>query len=182
VSALAPAARMAADDSIRERIRNMSDFVQCEQVLAYWALPDEVSLEPLLVDAERSGKKVFLPTVRTGALRYLRWTPSASLLVASLGVREPSEGAEAPMIGPASITLVPGLAFSHDGHRLGRGKGYFDRAWRELAAFVPRIGVAYACQILPAVPHDARDSIVDVLVCEHGVVVDRATRGARSSG
>jgi 5-formyltetrahydrofolate cyclo-ligase len=72
--------------------------------------------------------------------------------------------------------LVPGLAFDADGHRLGYGLGYYDRtitALRE-AGDLLAIGVAYAAQLIEAVPREDHDQPLDLIVTENGIFVPGA--------
>ena len=60
------------------------------------------------------------------------------------------------------LALVPGLGFDARGHRLGRGKGHYDRL---LAGFGGRkIGVAFDFQIMAEVPCEAHDIVLDDIV------------------
>lgn len=172
IAALTTADRRARDEAICEVLRALDPYRNAEQVLAYWPLADEVDLRALLFAAVDGGKAVFLPITRDGAITFHRWQPHASMKTGVLGVQEPASG-EGPTDRP-SIVLVPGRAFSPTGHRLGRGGGFYDRAWSELGRYAPRVGVGYACQVFDEVPHDERDSVVDLLVCERGVVIETA--------
>jgi 5-formyltetrahydrofolate cyclo-ligase len=73
------------------------------------------------------------------------------------GVREPVASCEKIVLKHLDLILVPGLAFGLDGHRLGRGKGFYDRLLAVLHG--PACGVAFDEQIvsvLPVEPHDLR--------------------------
>jgi 5-formyltetrahydrofolate cyclo-ligase len=77
-----------------------------------------------------------------------------------------------------TLFLVPGLAFSRGGHRLGRGKGFYDRFLRKLAAgnreggahWPLILGTAFSCQILDAVPVNENDFSMAGLATEDGVI------------
>ena len=172
IAALTAAERHAGDAAICDVVRSLRAYADAEQVLAYWPLADEVDLRALLFAAVESGKRVFLPVTRDGAISFHRWRPQEGLSTGVLGVQEP-EGGDGPADRP-SIVLVPGRAFSAAGHRLGRGGGFYDRAWGGLERYAPRVGIGYACQVFDEVPHDERDSVVDMLVCERGVVSETA--------
>jgi 5-formyltetrahydrofolate cyclo-ligase len=172
IAALTPAQRRTSDMTICAIVRALDAYRGAEQVLAYWPLADEVDLRELLFAAVESGKAVFLPVTREGAIAFHRWRPQSGLHAGVLGVQEPASG-EGPANRP-SIVLVPGRAFSPAGHRLGRGGGFYDRAWERLARYAPRVGIGYSCQVCDDVPHEERDSVVDVLVCERGVVSETA--------
>ncbi|MDE7290863.1 MAG: 5-formyltetrahydrofolate cyclo-ligase [Treponemataceae bacterium] len=80
----------------------------------------------------------------------------------------------AEMHGEKIVVLVPGLAFTKEGFRLGRGGGYYDRFLERLSrisaaienseAKVELVGVCYAAQILENVPRETHDARVDCVV------------------
>jgi 5-formyltetrahydrofolate cyclo-ligase len=78
----------------------------------------------------------------------------------------PSPAAEAPTHDPAVI-VVPGLAFDDHGHRLGFGRGYYDRALRAHPAAL-RIGFCHSFQLVDEVPAEAHDEPVDHIVTPDG--------------
>lgn len=170
------AERRRSDAAICDVLRSLPAYGGAEQLLAYWPLADEVDLRALLFAAVESGKAVFLPITRDGAIAFHRWRPQTEMSTGALGVQEPTTG-QGPGEVPAdrrSMVLVPGRAFSRAGHRLGRGGGFYDREWSGLARYAPRVGVGYACQVFADVPHGEHDSVVDLLVCERGVVSETA--------
>jgi len=84
-------------------------------------------------------------------------------LVAGLhGIREPRAECPPVALNQLDLLLVPGLAFDLRGHRLGRGKGVFDRLLA--AASGVRVGVAFDCQIVEAVPVEPHDARVDFVL------------------
>jgi len=60
------------------------------------------------------------------------------------------------------LVLVPALAYDHNGHRLGRGKGYYDRFLKKLNAYT--IGIAFEEQILDYIPYDDNDVKIDEVI------------------
>ena len=107
-----------------------------------------------------NGKQVACPRVDRAErrLRLFQITdPGTDLGPGTLGIPEPLN--HCPEIDPGAVdwVLVPGLAFDLDGHRLGRGAGYYDRLLPRLRPDVVRWALAFDCQIverLPAEPHD----------------------------
>jgi 5-formyltetrahydrofolate cyclo-ligase len=110
-----------------------------------------------------------LPRVGVGGLTWARAIAWGDLSPGRFGIREPVSG-ESESLDACDIAFVPGVAFDADGWRLGRGGGYYDRA------FVPGkdrpwvVGVGYSFQWVAEVPHDSRDRRVDAIVTEHGWV------------
>lgn len=131
-------------------------------VLLYHALPDEVDTQELLDDALLSGKHVLLPKVKGDILTIHEYTGPSSLSPGAYGIQEP--------VTPechdveADIAIIPGVAFDRQGHRLGRGKGYYDRLLCNIKAF--RIGVCFPFQQLDQIPYAEHDIRMDkIVVC-----------------
>lgn len=73
-----------------------------------------------------------------------------------------------PTSAPIDIALVPGLAFTKDGARLGYGAGYYDR-WFELHPNTIKVGICFECQIIPSLPTEAHDISMDFVITEESV-------------
>jgi 5-formyltetrahydrofolate cyclo-ligase len=165
VMALDPTARIRADDAISSAILGLSEYHECEQVLSYVPLKDEVDVAGIGRSAVEAGKALYLPTTLRGCdLEYRRWRPGDVLVRGERGVLEPTTGDR--LLTARALILVPGRAFSLDGWRLGRGGGYYDRALRRLSPIGTTVGVAYQCQVLPDLPRGFRDERVDRVVTE----------------
>ncbi len=83
-------------------------------------------------------------------------------------VLEPISGRQVP-VENIQVFLVPGLGFDRQGRRLGRGKGFYDRALEKGIGL--KVGVAFSCQLveeLPEAPHDVR---MDIVVTENEVIM-----------
>lgn len=77
-----------------------------------------------------------------------------------------------PLPEPASFDLVvvPGVAFTERGDRLGRGGGWYDRLLPQLRDDCATVGVAFDVQVLPELPVEPHDARVDVVVTETQVL------------
>jgi len=130
-------------------------------VAAYVSIPGEPGTGHLLDALLEAGRRVLLPVVLPDFdLDWAAYRGEGSLHAARRGLLEP----DGPTLGPDAIAgadavLVPGLAVGHDGLRLGRGAGCYDRA-------LSRVPVGtFTCVLLhddevgvdvPADPHDRR--------------------------
>jgi len=132
-------------------------------VLAFAPLADEVNLWPLLGPLAAAGRLV-LPRVAETTLTLHRVGNLDSLRTGPLHLREPGPDTVQERIDDVDVALVPGLGFTRAGHRLGRGRGLYDRVLGGLRPGVPRIGVCFAEQVVEAVPLAPHDLLVTELV------------------
>ena len=132
-------------------------------ILAVAPRPDEIGLWPLL-EAIAARGQLALPRVDGSALTLHRVPHLTSLRAGPFRLQEPGPGSAEVSPTLVDVALVPGLAFTRTGARLGRGKGFYDRLLAALPATTRRIGVCYACQIVESLPLDAHDMRVDEVV------------------
>lgn len=152
--------------------RLRSRLADAEVVLAYYSLPDEVNTHHLINELLSVGKKVLLPkVVDDEKMEWYPYTSEKPLKLGKFGIGEPDVTEERSFCHLADVTtesslcyvLVPGLAFDGAGHRLGRGRGYYDRF---LAAHpeIYKIGVCFDFQKVREVPVDEFDIPVDEVI------------------
>ena len=129
-------------------------------VCAYLPIGSEPGSPELVAALHAAGHEVLLPVVPPGRgpLDWAAYTGPRSLAAGPLGLREPTGPRLGPeAIGRARLVLVPGLAADHDGVRLGRGAGHYDRTLPLAAPDVPIVIVLNDEELvegLPAEPHD----------------------------
>jgi 5-formyltetrahydrofolate cyclo-ligase len=75
-----------------------------------------------------------------------------------------------PAPGAPDVVIVPGLAFTSAGQRLGQGGGWYDRFLASVRDDCVTIGVAFAPQIVDELPTEAHDVALDVIVTDAGVL------------
>lgn len=146
-----------------------------QHIAAFWSMPDEPQLLPLLRQwVEEDGYKVSLPVV-TGPdqpLAFHSWEPDILMREGAYGIQEP---VSAPAPAP-DIILVPTLGYTRQGDRLGYGGGYYDRTLAALKAsghkFVT-IGIAWAAGDLSGMGHDPQphDVKLDAVLTDKGWAV-----------
>lgn len=131
-------------------------------VMAYWPLPDEVDIRPLIDELVAEGRTVLLPKV-TGddTMDLHRYLSRESLQEGAFHILEPA-GETFASVHLVDVALVPGVAFDAARRRLGRGRGYYDRFLTEHPA-IYKIGVCFPFQRVPAVPAEAHDVPMDAL-------------------
>ena len=155
-SLMSDAQKRAEEAAVLDALASCEAFVKARTVLSYCSLPDEFSTESIPVRWPE--KRIAVPLVDGDSLRLKEFVPGR-LSKGYKGIMEPS--ADLPDVNPDDIgfALVPGLAFTADGKRLGRGKGFYDRLLPRLHC--PTAGLAWSCQILEDLPTDEWDVTVD---------------------
>ena len=136
-------------------------------VSGFWPIGDELDIRPLLGALHDMGHRLALPcTPRVGLPLVLReWSPTDTLIKGSFNTREPAKSQ--PEIRP-DVVLLPLLAFTASGMRLGYGGGFYDRTLAKLKSEgdVFACGVAYAAQEAAHLPTDEYDSPLDAILTE----------------
>lgn len=141
----------------RQRVDGFFDVFQGRDpvgsVALYYPMGSEASTLLLASELWQRGVAVSLPCVVQNTLVFREWCDDGVLMSTSFGIQEPA--LNSPQVIPA-YCIVPLLAFDGDNHRLGYGKGYYDRYF-SAHTNVTKIGWAYECQrvdrLLPE-PHD----------------------------
>jgi len=142
-------------------------------IAAYWPIGTEVDIRPLLQRLHAEGRELCLPAVtrKAAPLTFRRWTPNTVLRMDHVGVPAPLDG---DVMVPKLI-LLPLLAFTARGDRLGYGGGYYDRTIQALREAAPRrtthvfaCGVAYAGQEVSQIPTDPHDARLDGILTQDG--------------
>jgi len=159
---MTPAACAAASESIRTSIPSLPNWQAAHTIAAYAALPSEPDLRPF---AWRSHHRVLLPRVTAHDITFYHVSSPEDLIPGSFGVLEP-DPKKCPPADPASaaVIFVPGVAFTAEGARLGRGRGYYDRLLSVLPADIQRIGVCFSCQLVDTIPQEPHDEGVDLVL------------------
>ncbi len=160
---LRPAPGVLAEES-RALCRVLRDWPRWREagcLAAFWPLPGEADLRPLLLEALAEGRTLALPvTARDFTLTFRRITAPEDLVPDAWGIPAPGEACPALDPEEADLLLVPLVGIDRAGHRLGHGGGCYDRLFSAHPALPERAaGVALTYQLaerLPAGPLDCR--------------------------
>lgn len=148
--------------SVIHRLERHPWFQQARCVLLYYALPDEVDTRPLLYKY-RDSKTLLLPSVAGYDLELHVYDSTSDMVQGAFHITQ-SQG---PLVLPAhyssiELAVIPGVAFDAAGHRLGRGRGYYDRLLPLLDCHT--IGICFPFQLIESVPHEPHDMMVDEVI------------------
>ena len=135
----------------------------------YSPIRTEIDPTPAMAEAAAFGP-VGVPviTAEGAPLRFARWRPEMPMISGAFGAAVPAE----PEFFAPEIVIVPLLAFTRAGARLGYGGGFYDRTLEGLRArrATLAIGFAFAGQEVDALPLEPTDQPLDLIVTEAGVI------------
>ena len=148
------------------QLLSLPAFQHTKTLALYSPIRNEVETDNLLSVALAMGKQVCYPRVLGDELRFFQVCSLADLEVGCFGVSEPVD--KSPEVDPGQIglLLVPAVAFDRHGHRLGYGRGYFDRLLSDGCFDGLSVGFGYDFQIQDKLPAEEHDQKVALLVSD----------------
>jgi len=160
---ISPAVR--AVESIELCNRLEPQLQSAHTILFFAPLPDEPDVWPLLEKLLPTKKICALPAFDSATQIYSArrvQNLTTDIAAGKFGIREPSAGCPEISLNVLDLILVPGIAFDWHGHRLGRGKGYYDRLLANGHGL--KCGVAFDGQMVKKIPAETHDVRMDFIV------------------
>ena len=166
---LTAAERQEKSRLIAEKLLTDDRIRSARTVLGFFSMKDEVAMEDILRHLLDMGKKVALPLVTgPGIMEAVELKSFADLVPGDFNIPTVREDAR-EIIAPHELDciIVPAVAFSDEGYRLGMGGGFYDR-YLVRAEKTARLAVVFDCQIFPAegFPREEYDQQVDSVFTE----------------
>lgn len=172
--------RAVASLSACERLIDSAMYRDARSMMLFISTPLEIDLTRLLDAALADRKVVCLPRMDWAAREMM---PIAIITrqfpreVRKYGIVEP-KGENPVALVDLELVVVPGLAFDLQGGRLGRGGGFYDRflaGFRESSrASAVACGLCFEAQVIPEVPSEPHDLLLDAVVTESRVTLCRS--------
>jgi 5-formyltetrahydrofolate cyclo-ligase len=174
---LAPAAREAVGRAIAAALLADPAFLRAPRVALFASDASEPPTRPLFDALARRGVPRLLPRIEEPGLAFAEVQRWDDLVEGRFGILAPAPELPTAALASQDVVIVPGVAFDAQGGRLGRGSGYYDRAFPSDRPGPVLIGAIFTRQVVPEVPHDSRDRAMDAIVTEDGLRwVSRADR------
>ena len=177
---VSPETRFQHGAAITERLLKLSDYQQADAVLGYMNIGAEFASEMWIQQVLSDGKKLALPRVNRHSNQLdLYWVDDLENQLARglWGIREPlvERCERVATLNEVEFALLPGVAFTRDGVRLGYGGGFYDKL---LAHFREQNGThrptlvaaAFALQIVEQIPQEDTDIKVEWIVTEQETI------------
>lgn len=161
--------KLQSDSTLKELSNNtlasleqLPAFKEASVLLLYYSLPDEVYTHHF-IEKWKDKKTILLPVVIDDELELRHYTGINDLQIGAYGINEPI-GESFTDYNFIDLVIIPGVAFTKEGDRLGRGKGYYDRLLPRLSS--PKVGICFPFQIVPDIPTEPFDIKMDIVMCK----------------
>lgn len=150
---------------VQERFLQLPEFAAARTLALYSPILNEVFTEEVFTQARKLSKRVVFPRVQGTEMQFFEVAGHEELRAGNFGILEP-QGAQPIPIAELDLLLVPGVAFDQAGHRLGYGKGYYDRLLPQRSPHCRLVGFCFEFQLVASLPAEAHDIRMDLLVTE----------------
>ena len=174
-------AKASKSHKIISKLQKFSIFKKAKNILLYLPIHGEVDLTSLItkkndMDHDRGKSKgkqksFILPRVNGKKLDLFYVKNIDEVEMAKFKVLEPKKHLPKAKIKEIDLILTPGIVFSIDGHRIGYGKGFYDRLLKK--AKCPKIGIAYDFQIVKNTAAEKHDVPMDMIITEKRIIKPR---------
>ena len=156
--------KLSRSRAIMSKVEDLDRFREAKVVLLYWSMEDEVQTHDF-VEKWYKSKTILLPCVDGDDLRLRQYTGADCMREGEqFGIGEPT-GEEYTDLESVDAIIVPGVAFDKEGHRMGRGRGFYDRLLKSTPNAY-KIGVCFDFQMVESVPVEPHDVMMDKVVGE----------------
>ena len=167
--------RLLLSQAILNSVNSLPVYQQASTVLAYLNFGAELDTEHWVAQALRDGKRVLLPRVNKASKHldlYQVQDLQQDVAPGSWGIREPltERCIKEEALGTIDLILLPGVAFTRDGGRLGYGGGFYDKLLARLPHRPVLVAAAFELQVVEDIPLEDTDHSVEWLVTENEIL------------
>ncbi len=164
---LSKAERKEKSRLIREKLSALNEFKTAKTIAFYLSKGSEVETNEMIREALKQGKEILVPITKGDELELVKFTTFDDLVAGKFGVPEPKT--KIVVNHQPDVVIIPGLAFDLDLHRLGYGKGYYDRALKKIPTAI-RIGICFDFQIVEKIPRHEHDEKLHKIISEKRIL------------
>lgn len=165
---LPEATRLDYSNSIAEQILRLDEIKNARTIFIYISYTTEVHTHQLIKALLDAGKTLAVPKiVDSDFMEAESFSSWEDLVPGELGILAP--GNSKPCSGPFDVALTPGLGFTLSGHRMGFGRGYYDK-WFAQNKVSHKIALAFEAQLVEDIPVEDTDVPMEKVVTEQRVI------------
>lgn len=159
--------------SLKENIHSLPEYKNAKKIMAFLAMKGESNLDGFIRQALLDGKEVYIPVcLPERQMEAGRLIDMEHFEKGPLGLRNLPAGYEVTSPESLDLVLIPGLAVSQEGIRLGMGAGYYDR-YLARVPFEKRVAALWDFQVIPDIPSEPFDQKIAKIVTDKSVIVTK---------
>lgn len=161
----------AESAAVADKLYAREQFMESERISVYMSMPNEIDTYHIMTRIFELNKKCFIPHYMGPVMKMVELTSMSdyeSLMITSWNIKQPADDdirQDALETGGLDLIVVPGLGFTREGARLGRGKGYYDSYIKKCKMLGPKspvtVALAFSVQMCESVPISDHDMIID---------------------
>lgn len=171
-ASLSQHSRDIKNQAIIDKVVKHPFFLSADYVYCYVDYNSEVATGNLIKKAWESGKKVAVPKIEGDIMRFYIIHDFSDLAIGYRGILEPKTNVLA--VDSNALVVMPGVAFDKNRHRVGYGKGYYDKFLNHHNG--QTIALAYELQIVDSIPANRHDIFPDILITEDNIYESIASK------
>ena len=159
--------------SLKENILSLLEYKNAKKIMAFLAMKGESNLDGFIRQALLDGQEVYIPVcLPERQMEAGRLIDMEHFEKGPLGLRNLPAGYEVTSPESLDLVLIPGLAVSQEGIRLGMGAGYYDR-YLARVPFEKRVAALWDFQVIPDIPSEPFDQKIAKIVTDKSVIVTK---------
>lgn len=161
----------ASSHAAQLNLLSLAEYAEAECIALYAPAHNETDTGMILTAAFASGKRVLYPAVCGHHMTFRRVERIDELQKGAFGILEPCPVGTDHQADEADLIVVPGIAFDLAGHRVGYGKGFYDRFLNHPGCRAHLIGLCHDFQLTEKlIPADAHDIPMEIIVSDTRII------------
>lgn len=159
-----------ASTAAQLRLITMEAFQRAACIALYSPVQQEIDTGLLFSKARADAKRVLYPLVCGITLEFIEVIESGQCTPGAFGIPEPCQTGKDQSLEEVDLIVVPGVAFDLQGHRIGFGKGYYDRCLDQLSQHTTVVGLCHDFQLVDRIPAEGHDIRMQYIVTDKRLI------------
>ncbi len=171
--ALSASEKEERSQALTGNLISLKAYQEAKRILTYLAMPGEADLDSLIRKALADGKEVYVPVcLAARQMEAGRLLDMEHFVKGPYGLRDLPKGYSTISPEEIDLVLVPGVAGSPDGTRLGMGAGYYDR-YLSKVPYEKRVLVLWDFQVVEELPSESFDQFMAAIVTDTDIIITK---------
>ncbi|MDD5287000.1 MAG: 5-formyltetrahydrofolate cyclo-ligase [Desulfuromonadaceae bacterium] len=180
--ALSQTAWLVSSLAAQRNLLSLQEYSRAGCIALYAAVHQEVDTSGILTDAFESGKRVLYPALCGKEMVFRQVLGLDRLQEGAFGILEPCPTGVEHQADEADLIVVPGVAFDLSGHRIGYGKGYYDRFLKHPGRKAHLVGLCHDFQLIDGdIPADRHDIRMEIIITDRRIIYVKEVTGVAHS-